>query len=279
MTMVRMGTVWDRTTAFLGDRTAALMPIVLLLLFVPVCIQGIVTPLMETGEGTRALIGLLVLALALVMAWGQLSIVALVIEPGTSASAAVRTGGRRLLPAIGVGILVGLIFLVVALPLVIAFAASGVHWVSVAPGRWTFEGSLPSGLKLFVGLYALAYVVFLFWLGARLSLVNSVVVAERRGIAAIKRAFLLTKGLALKIVGVIILFLVVYAVCSMAVTTVLGSLFQLLLGGEGAITLATVLTAIASGVVTTAFTALAAAFLAELYLAARAVSDTPAEAE
>jgi hypothetical protein len=274
-----MGTVWDRTTAFLGDRTAALMPIVLLLLFVPVCVQGIVTPLMETGEGTRTAIGLLVLILTLVMVWGQLSIVALVVEPGASASAAASTGGRRLLPAIGIGILVGLIFFVIALPLVIAFASSGVHLVAVAPGRWMPEGSMSSGLKLFIGLYALAYVVFLFWLGARFALINSVVVAERRGIGAIKRAFLLTRGLALRIVGVIILFLVVYAVCSMAVTTVLGSLFELLFGGEGAVTLATVLTAIASGVVTTAFTALAAAFLAELYLAARALRDTPAEAE
>jgi hypothetical protein len=274
-----MGTVWDRTTAFLGDRTPALMPIVLLLLFVPVCVQGIVTPLMETGEGTRTAIGLLVLILTLVMVWGQLSIVALVVEPGASASAAASTGGRRLLPAIGIGILVGLIFFVIALPLVIAFASSGVHLVAVAPGRWMPEGSMSSGLKLFIGLYALAYVVFLFWLGARFALINSVVVAERRGIGAIKRAFLLTRGLALRIVGVIILFLVVYAVCSMAVTTVLGSLFELLFGGEGAVTLATVLTAIASGVVTTAFTALAAAFLAELYLAARALRDTPAEAE
>jgi hypothetical protein len=278
--MVKMGTVWDRTMAFLGERTAALMPIVLLLILLPVCVRNVLAPLMETGGGgTRAGIGLLVLALSVVMAWAQLSIVALVIEPGASASSAVRVGGRRLLPAIGVGILVGVIFLVAALPLVIAFAGSGMHWVGTGPGRWVPEAPLPSGLKLFVLLYGLAYIVFLFWAGARLVLVNSVVVAERRGVGAIRRAFLLTKGFALKIIGIIILFLIVFAVCGMAVTTVLGSLFQLLFGGEGAITAATVLTAIASGVVTTAFTALAAAFLAELYLAVRASHATPAEAE
>ena len=278
--MVKMGTVWDRTTTFLGDRATALTPIVVLLIFVPVCIQGNLQPLMAMGgAGAKAGLGLLLLALSVVMVWGQLSILALAVEPGASTASATATGGKRILPAIGVGILVGLIFLVLVLPVLIALAASGVHWVAIAPGRWIPEAPLTSGLGWFIGLYLLVYVVVLFWGAARLVLLNTVVVAERRGVGAIKRAFLLTNGLALKIVGVVILFLIVWLVCSLAVTTVFGSVFQLLFGGDGAITLATVLTAIASGVVTTAFTTLAAAFTAELYLAARAVRDLPAEAE
>src|SRR3546814_5010707 len=85
---------------------------------------------------------------------------------------------------------------------------------------------------------------------ARLLPLNSVVVAERRGVGAIRRAFGLTRGLALRIVGVVILFFVVWGVSAMAATTVLGSIFQLAFGGEGAITLATVLTGVVGGAVT-----------------------------
>ncbi|HVI99799.1 MAG TPA: hypothetical protein VM657_12120 [Sphingomonas sp.] len=278
--MIKMGTIWDRTVAVIGDRTAALTPIVLALIFVPLCIQGISTPAMEVaGEGTRALLALVLLALSLLMLWGQLSIVALVVEPGSSARAAAGLGGRRLLPDLGISIVVGLIFLAFALPVIVAVAAAGGDWVATGPGHWMLATPLPAGIKLFVGLYMLVYVVFFIWAAARLALLHSVIVAERRGIAAIKRAFQLTRGLALKIIGVLILFLIVFAVCSMAVSAVLGSVFQLLFGGDGAITLATVLTAIASAAVTTAFTTLASVFAAELYLAARALRDAPVEAE
>ncbi|RIA37618.1 hypothetical protein DFR49_3505 [Hephaestia caeni] len=276
--MVRMGTVWDRTTAFLGDRSAAVLPIAGLLIFLPTCFQEILRPAM-TGTGTGAVFGLVAIVLAVVMAWGQLSVVALAVEPGAVAPAAMRTGARRLLPAIGIGLLVALIVALLGAPLGIAFLASGVDWVSTVPGQWHPAGPLPAGLKLFVGLYSLALVIVVLWGMARLLPLNSVVVAERRGVGAIRRAFGLTRGLALRIVGVVILFFVVWGVSAMAATTVLGSIFQLAFGGEGAITLATVLTAIVGGAVTTVFTVLAAAFAAELYLATRAARDLPAEAE
>src|SRR3546814_9103815 len=81
-------------------------------------------------------------------------------------------------------------------------------------------GPLPAGLKLFVGLYSLALVIVVLWGMARLLPLNSVVVAERRGVGAIRRAFGLTRGLALRIVGVVILFFVVWGVSAMAATTV-----------------------------------------------------------
>src|SRR3546814_20166423 len=101
---------------------------------------------------------------------------------------------------------------------------------------------MSAGLKLFVGLYSRALVIVVLWGMARLLPLNSVVVAERRGVGAIRRAFGLTRGLALRIVGVVILFFVVWGVSAMAATPVLGSIFKLAFGGEDAHTLATVLT-------------------------------------
>src|SRR3546814_9971592 len=129
-----------------------------------------------------------------------------------------RTGARRLLPAIGIGLLVALIVALLAAPLGVSFLASGVGWVSTAAGQWHPAGPGPAGIKLFVGLYSLSLVIVVLWGMARLLPLNSVVVAERRGVGAIRRAFGLTRGLALRIVGVVILFFVVWGVSAMAAT-------------------------------------------------------------
>src|SRR3546814_15965059 len=63
----------------------------------------------DAGTGGGAAFGLVAIVLAVVMAWGQLSVVALVVVSGAGAAAAMRTGARRLLPAIGIGLLVALI--------------------------------------------------------------------------------------------------------------------------------------------------------------------------
>src|SRR3546814_14305138 len=104
--MVRMGTVWDRTTAFLGDRSAAVLAIAGPLIFLPTCLQEILRPAMsDAGTGGGAAFGLVAIVLAVVMAWGQLSVVALVVVSGAGAAAAMAPGARRLLPAIGIGLL------------------------------------------------------------------------------------------------------------------------------------------------------------------------------
>src|SRR3546814_10518266 len=74
------------------------------LIFLPTCLQEILRPAMsDAGTGGGAAFGLVAIVLAVVMAWGQLSVVALVVVSGAGAAAAMRTGARRLLPAIGIG--------------------------------------------------------------------------------------------------------------------------------------------------------------------------------
>src|SRR3546814_14915292 len=71
--MVRMGTVWDRTTAFLGDRSAAVLAIAGPLIFLPTSLQEILRPaISDAGTGAGAALGLVTIVLAGVLAWGQL---------------------------------------------------------------------------------------------------------------------------------------------------------------------------------------------------------------
>ena len=77
-----MSTVWDRTAEFLSDNLAALTPLVLFGIFVPLTLIGSLMPLMGTGGQPADLaLGLMVLALSLVSSWAGVAITALAFDP------------------------------------------------------------------------------------------------------------------------------------------------------------------------------------------------------
>ena len=109
----------------------------------------------------------------------------------------------------------------------------------------------------------------LIWFSARLALVIPTMVMERRGLGVFVRSFKLTRPIQWKILGVLILYVIVLFVSYLAAKLVFGSIFGLIAGGDGAVTVATVLTSILVSVVLTGFSVLATAFTAKLYLAVR----------
>lgn len=268
--MVKMGNVWDRTAEFLGDTLPAVLSIALAAILVPMALSSIVEPLGRPGEPARFVIQLLAIGFSILSLWGQLAVVALALDPAAGRRAALRMATRRLLPAIAVALVLLAGLLVLALPILIALGASGYDIESAMSGG---NPEIPPGAATFILFYALAMAAVIAWLTARLILVNSVVVAERRALGALARSFRLTRGLALRIFGVVVLFGIVATIAVLAAQTVFGSILQLLLGGEGAITPASVLTAILVAVVTTGFTVVAAAFTAKLYLATHAARE------
>lgn len=274
--MVTMGKVWDRTTEFLSANIGAVLPIALLAIFVPVSIQRNIAPLMSIGSpGARIGIGLVSLLLSLTTLWGQLAIISLAIDPAIGSGGAAVSATRRFLPVLGITLLLGIALGVLVIPIFIVLGMSGVDLASLASGVFV---PLPShGASLFLILYGLVLLVFCVLLGVRLVVMTSVIVAERRGLGAIGRAFALTRGLALRIFGVLVLYAIVAAVSLLAVKTVFGSILQLVAGGDKPITVATVITAILVAAVSAAFTVLATSFIAKLYLAAREARDTAAE--
>jgi hypothetical protein len=103
----------------------------------------------------------------------------------------------------------------------------------------------------------------------RLMALYAVVIAERRGIGALGRAFSLTRGVGGRLFGVMLLYVIVSEVAQLATRTVFGSIFALIFGSDPGISIGSVLTAILVAAVGTIFFVLAAVFGARLYLATR----------
>ncbi|MBX3594105.1 hypothetical protein [Sphingomonas sp.] len=272
--MISMGNVWDRTAEFLSDNLGAVVPIALLAIFVPAVISGNFTDLQQgASAGLRMGLSIAGLILALVSFWGQLSITALALDPSLGLSAT-RIGTRRLPAALLVMVVVVLCALLLAVPFGVLLAVAGVDLSNIGSGTMP---AIPVAARLWVAAYLLLLVPLVLWLAARLSVLVPAVVGEGKSLGAIGESWRLTRGVALRIVGVLILYVIVSSVASLAATTAFGAVARLAVGsGEDGLSLATVLTAVVSGAVGTAFTVLATAFAAKLFVALRARDEATA---
>lgn len=266
--MVKIEYVWDRTTEFLGDNIGVLLPIVVLAIFVPASITGSLVDVREAaGFGLKLGLGVLSLAFSVLSLWAQLAIAALAIDP-TLGNRAAQVATGRLLPAIGVFLVVLIAFALLTLPVIGLMAAAGFDFSAMAAGQRMVPTIAPAyGLAISAAI--IGYVLLLLFLGARLATLTGVIVAERRGLGAITRAFALTRGMTWKLVGVVILYAVVAFVAVLAAQTVFGSVLRIVSGGpaSGTITIAGVITSVVVAAVSAGFTTLAAAFCAKLYAA------------
>lgn len=265
--MVSIETVWDRTSGFIGDRLGDVLRIAVPLVFVPMAAMGVLMPWMGREPTIRNLaLGLVVLFASLVTLWGNLALTALVLQPADW-RAATRAGAGRL-PA---KVLVSLVELVVAAlataPILVAFAFAG-----IMPGQMPGAGAYPAmglGTAAFILLYTLVLSVAMLVLLARLLLVDAALVGERRGVSALVRSLALTRGLTLKLVGVLLLYVIVSQVAGLAARTVFGTILRLVTIGAGPVNAATVITAILVAAVQAAFSLLAVIFSARLFIAIR----------
>ncbi|WP_264941312.1 hypothetical protein [Sphingomonas caeni] len=253
-----MGTVWDRTAEFLTDNFAAILPISLLAYFVPLSIQGSLEPVMENASAGLALtLSLIGLAFAGLVTWGWLAITAMALDhPGDPGS----VGLRRLVPALLVSVVTFGGICLLALPPILTVGVSG-------RGIDDLSMSLPLPVLWALSIYCLLAIVAAVWLTARLILAYPVVVAEKAMFGAIPRSWRLTRGVALPIVGVTLLYAIVSTVATLATKLVFGSVFTLVAGPGGALSLSSVLTSVMVAAVQTAFFALVPVFAAKLYQA------------
>ena len=266
--MVKMGTVWDRTVEVLNGRTGMIASIALLGMLVPSVVRDGFVAFATPGTSSFALVAGLLTILALVaMIWAQLAIVAIATDPATDAAAARRQGSARVLPALGLTIVLSIVAVVFALPPIFALALAGFDFTAAAGGRPVATPGV-GGAAMFSALYLLVYLALAIWAGARLAVLNPVIVNERLGLGAIRRSVQLTRGLTWRIIGVFILFAIVLIVTGWAAQSVTGVVLRLALGADG-VALATFLSSIFATIVTTIFTALAAVFTAQLYVAVR----------
>ncbi len=265
--MVVIGSVWDRTVEFISDNLSAVVPIALMGIFAPLSIYASLAPLANgLAPGERSVIYCVMIGLALWSLWGKLAITALALDPHGGRPAAIQMAGRRLLPAIGVSLTLLIAVFLATAPIWITLQLNGFDFAAAASGHPTPPSDTVRG---FIGLYGLFFAAVALWVAARLSVMLPTIVMERRGLGVYRRSFRLTRGFALKIVGVVLLYFIVAFVAQKATQFVFGAILGLLFGNESAVSLATILTSILVGVVATGFTVLATAFCTKLYLALR----------
>lgn len=267
--MVKMGTVWDRTAEFLSENIGLVLPVALLAYFVPASIAGNFAAAMIDATPTLTMVlWVLQLAFSILSLWGTLTLTAMALDLGGQRSAW-RIGLRALVPAILVSLALLLGSVVLALPVLGILIAGGVDLTVMAAGEIP---AVDPSTSAKASLYVLVLFVLFLWLGARLIAMTPVIVRENRWLGAIGRSWRLTRGAALRIVGVILLYALVSWVAQLAAKTVFGTLFALLVSGESqGVTLAGVLTSIVTAGVQTAFMVILPVFEAKLYLALAAV--------
>jgi hypothetical protein len=205
------------------------------------------------------------------MSWGNLALVALSLNPSDGAGGARQTAARRLFPTLMLSLLLAVAMIaLLAVALAVILPLSGIDLQLAMSGG---PADIPPGRAGVLGLGLLALAVCLLWLYARLVLFSPIMVAERRGIRVFSRSFALTRGLGLKIMGVLLLYSVVSWVAANATKFVFGSILRLLDEHGGVLTLSNIVTTILVSLVTTVFMVLAATFTGKLYLAVRDVRE------
>ncbi len=282
---VGIGAVWDTAVEAVRGRLGLLVPIAALTLFLPGVIQAALALYVGGASGdvpvspgpVAALLRFaLTLGLLTLTFWGALAITAITGDPAVNVAEARRRASARLLPLLGVSIVLGLVLSLLIVPVVVALVRSGANMTAMGSGTMP---TLSTGVSTFVGLYSLLITVVLIWLLARLLPLVPVVLNERLGLRAIARSFRLTRGLALKLVGALVLYAIVLFVATSAAQWVTFIPLRLLLGGER-IGVATFGAAIVGALVGAMFSLLAYAFTAQLYdrLVARERAVPPEDA-
>lgn len=262
--MAKMGIVWERTTAFAGERLGTLVPVALAAFVVPGVINTCLSAATATaGGGARLGAGLLVLLLSLVSFWGSLTVMALATGEGGIAAAG-RLAARRLPAALAVSIALGLVAALVALPLPLILAMRGYDVMAMATGQAGNVLVDPQTSSI-VALWALVLIVAFLVLFTRLLLVSPVVLREGVAFAAIRRSWALTRGHGWRIAGLLLLFALIGGIAQMAAQLVFGSVFALLFGTAPGLTTAMLLTTIVTASVQAVVMVLLAAFQGKLY--------------
>ena len=274
--MVKMSIVWDRTAEFLSDNIAAVLPIALLAFFVPASIEGnFAAAMTRAGEWLKIVLYVLQLVFALVSLWGSLVITAMALDIATERSAA-NIATRRLIPALVVSIVMIVVASALVLPVPGILAFNGYDMAAMARGE---NVNMSMSVAGFIVLYLLTLTLLLLWVIARLIVATPVVVRESRVLSALGESWRLTRGSALRIVGVIILFAIVSWVAALAAKTVFGSIFALVAGNGDGVTLSSVMTSIVVAAVQSAFMVIPPVFTAKLYLALTAAGFRQTEAD
>jgi hypothetical protein len=268
--MISMGKVWDRAMEVMAGRAAIIASIAFMLLFAPSVAQAAIDAVAGASPGLTFIGGLIGLVVALGALIGTLAITAVATDPAVDQRTALAIGGGRIGPMFGIGLVLMIALFVSAMPAILLLGTSGFDVDRARAGL--SQDTLDLGRFGLAMLFFLMLAAMWFWIAARLVPLVGVVVNERRGLGALRRSFALSRGSALKLIGVLILYSIVLAVVLMATTSIVGLIVRLLVGPDapGAVGFGT---GVAAAAVTAVSSVVQAVFSGQFYVAARDVRD------
>ncbi|MFL6724191.1 MAG: hypothetical protein ACJ8E7_08680 [Sphingomicrobium sp.] len=261
MAKLSISKAWEESTTFLGRESRLVSPVALAMFMIPGALFAWYNP---SGDPSKASAGLgwpltmLVLILAVA---GQMAIAGLAIGWSGSVGAAL---SKALRGVWGVLAAVLLIFLPLTVLLVFAIAimigGSGI----TDPTQVTAEAlAAVPGLSFLLLAMTL---VFLF-AAVRLFPLSAVGMVETANpLRLISRCWQLTGGHFLRLLGTLLLFLIAGLVASFAITTVVGSIMELVAGEPKPFNLSALVIALADALISAAISAVSAALVGRIYV-------------
>lgn len=250
---ISLGTAWEQTRSFMRREGSLILPVAFATFGIALVLLSFAMPdptaagEIETGPWALAIIPLTFLGIL-----GQLAISYLVLRPGSSVRDALATGVKRLPQALGV-----IVVMVLAL-LVSTFVLGLVLGLIV-----TASGASAGALTAIV-----AFLLFgaLLWIGARLLMIWPMLADRRDGpVATLKSSYAISRGLVLRFITLMLMFLLIYMLVTAAVQLGLGSVLILvgrMIGSEAAATFLVAIVVALLGAVIQAFWAV---LLANIY--------------
>jgi hypothetical protein len=259
---VPMSALWQQSIAFARRESALLVPLALSTLAMGQAGMMVATAIQRQAPQGGGVWLVFCLSYFLVLV-GQMSIAALVLNPGISVSEAINLAVRRAPKAIAVLLLSAFILLFAMIPSVALMARSG------------FDLSSANPQLSYADLLYLAPVLGLaLWIGVRLFPIHALLVSEKGNVFnAIGRAFALTKGRVLPLLAVAAAFLMGSQLLQMIAGLVVGGIFSAFSGGAAMDFGVAVMVALGAGMASAIPAMLAAIFAALFY---KTVVDLPA---
>lgn len=216
-----LGTIWEQTVAFIRRERALLIPVALAL-FGPaqVMIELAATQGMPANPAEPASRGggvLLMLPAMVLVFFANLVITRLVLVPGVSVGEALSGGLRRLLPALGATLLIGIGLSIVAIAIVTAASL----------GILVFGGD-PRSPTITAQIVALIMIPAIILLVRMMLLVPMLAVEDRGVIDGVRRGWALGHGNALRLGAVLAIIVLLTGLVQMVQMVVIGSVIQLI---------------------------------------------------
>ena len=257
---------WEETGAFIKREQRLIGPVVLALAFLPTLVFRVFAPRVNMTDmmagNYPAYLPWLSYGLMFIQLIGGASLVLMALGPRDPVGTLIVTGFKRAV----VVVLATLLGALIATPILVVVLVVA----SIVGGIPTSPAAMPPGFVMIVGLLTIA----LLLLALRVILYMPAAVAEPIGPwVALKRGWVLGRGNGSRLIATMLLLLIGAAVLSFAVTAVVGSVTQLVLGSNQGPTLGGILVGLVAAAIGAAVFVVQYVMLANLYR--QAVNNNP----